>query len=160
MCQATKSFYQEMHNSQSSSQILHHIQSLPHPCSATSNLRYIQPSSCPTFSKSSSVSKTSSIRSRTSPLRDFQLPEVFPTPSQRPWSLVHQDLCLLLRNTILPALKTCNALILKRAVIRDSRFTIMQSWLINASNHGRYNKSSTCRSCSYNHPLILPPRQQ
>ena len=35
----------------------------------------------------------------------------------------------------------------------------MHSRLISASDRGRYNKSSTCRSCGYNHPSISSLRE-
>ena len=79
-----------------------------------------------------------------------------PTPNQRLSTTAHWNLCMPLRSTILPTLKTCNAPTLKQVVIHDSRFSGMQSWLINTSDHTHCNKSSMCRSCSYNHPSISP----
>jgi len=76
-----------------------------------------------------------------------------------PRSSVHRDLPLPLRNTIFPTLKTCNTPTLKRAVIHGNKFPVIQYRLISASNHGLYNKSNTCRLCSYNHLPILPPRR-
>ena len=71
-----------------------------------------------------------------------------------------QNLCLpFICSTILPMLNTWNALALKRVVIHGSRLPGMLSQLTSSSDHWRYNKSNTCRSCSYNHPSISPPRQ-
>ena len=88
------------------------------------------------------------------PLRGSPRPE---GPNSDPESTsTYWNLHLPLRSTILPTLKTCNTLKLKRAVIQGSRFFGMQSRLISASDHGCYNKFSTC---SYNHPPISPPLQ-
>ena len=69
------------------------------------------------------------------------------------------NLHLLLCNTILLTLRTCNTPSLKWAIIHGIKFPDMQSWLISASDHGYYNKSSTYRLCSYNHPPIPRPHQ-
>jgi len=78
-----------------------------------------------------------------------------PTLSLRLSTTTHWNLHLSLHSTILPTLKTCNILTLKQVFIHASRFSGMQSRLISASDHGRYNKSSTY---TYNQPLIPPPR--
>jgi len=136
-----------------------------HPgVSTTSSLHNIQPSSHPTFPKSSSVPKASSVRGRTPPLRSLHLPKVFPIPKvSNPKSEAQiisppRSLPVVTQHHP-PTLKTCNTPTLKRSVIHGSRFPSIKSWLISSSNHGRYNKSSTYRSCTYNYRPISPPRR-
>jgi len=121
--QATKSFHQEIQNSEFI------------PESATSNLRHIQSSSHPTFPKASSV------WSLTPPLRSLCLPEVFlvsksPTPSHMPRISVHWDLHLPLRNST-PRIHNMWLSLSARAVMDNDRFPSLQSQPTNASNHSR-----------------------
>jgi len=48
---------------------------------------------------------------------------------------------------------------INEAVMDSGRYSYMQSQPTSASDNDRYNKTSTCRSCSYNNPSIPPPRQ-
>ena len=50
-------------------------------------------------------------------------------------------------------------LLLTRAAMNNEKISVMQSQPSSTSNHGRYNKSNTCRSCNYNNPSISPPCQ-
>ena len=129
---------------------------------ATSSLRYSQFSSHPTFPKLSSVLKASSVQSRTPPLRDLHLPEVFPIPkvskpNQIFRSSVHQDLHCRYVTPSSPCWRHVTPQSGRLYMAVDSPF--MQCWLINANKHRCCNKSSICRSCSYNHPPIQPLRQ-
>ena len=78
-----------------------------------------------------------------------------PTPSQKPQTSVSRDLHHLLRSSILPTFITCNA-----PFQHGQLWTVtpdLQSQPTSANNHSCYNKSSTCRSCSYSSPSSPSP---
>ena len=100
---------------------------------------------------------------------DFHLPEVFTIPSSSPfrrsqlriWSSNNRSSMIFVDTYAMPLSPTfimCNASINagNYGQWQISRHAILPS---SVSDHSRYNKFITCRSCSYNNPSISPPRQ-
>jgi len=132
-------FSREIHNSQSPSRSFRHIH-LSQNC--------ISPLRDPPCSEDLTTLEPSIVRSSQLQVRSFkqQSTEIFAYCYAAP---------------SFPTFITCNACntSIGTPIIDSSRFFVLRSQPISANDHGCYNKSSTCRLCSYNDPPILPLHQ-
>ena len=83
-------------------------------------------------------------------LRSFPF-QKSPTPSQKLKTSFYRDLLLSLRSSFHSTLIACNVPFRADSYGRG-RFSGMQFQPISTNNHNYFNKSNTCRSCSYRIP--------